>query len=256
VSEPLLCTRCREVVVPKVVRTLTFDGRVLKEYRCPRCGSVLLIQEERISLPKRGVEKAVGLYIALEGIGGAGKTYFAKRLVALLEERGYSAVYVKEPWIPAIKEFIHKHDLDPDAEAYIFAADRIILQKEVVIPALSENKIVVSDRSVYASIAYQCARGLNEEFLWAINRSIRIPDVVFLLDIPVSEAIRRLKAEGRRLTRYENEEYLRRVRGHYLSLSRRARSSRFYLINAMKSKEEIEKELVYLTLRELKQRSS
>jgi len=80
--------------------------------------------------------------------------------------------------------------------------------------------------------------------------------VVFLLDIPVSEAIRRLKAEGRRLTRYENEEYLRRVRGHYLSLSRRARSSRFYLINAMKSKEEIEKELVNLTLRELKQRSS
>lgn len=66
--------------------------------------------------------------------------------------------------------------------------DRIIIQVEMVPLALEESEKVMSERYVHASLSYQSAMGIPEEFIWTINRSIKAPNIVFLLDIRSEEA--------------------------------------------------------------------
>jgi len=245
----LWCHRCLRDVEPKKIATPTFDGMLIVEYYCPKCGILLETRKEKLELPSRKMPVG-GLYVAFEGIDGCGKTYHATRLVERLEKEGYEVVYVKEPWIKEIKKFLYEHKIDPDAEVYIFATDRIILQVEVVLPALEEGKIVISERSIYASLSYQGAMGIPEEFIWAINRSIKVPDIVFLLDISAEEAMLRLKRERRRLTKYETLEFLRRVRERYLKIARKYKKSKFIVVDSTKDKEEVAKE-IYEKLMEL-----
>lgn len=242
VGVKLLCPRCREVVDTKLTRIPALDGTVILEYYCSKCGSLLRIDRKPARLPQRRVEG--GFYVAIEGIDGVGKTAVAERLVEELRKRGYDVVLVKEPYVKAIKEYLYKHDVDPDAEAYLFAADRIILQTEVVVPALRQGKIVVSDRSLYASIAYQGARGLPREFVEALNKSFRPPDLVILLDAPVEVALER--AKGPR-TKFRDPELLGRARKLFLELAESERG-RFVVVDATKPLEEVVKEALEAVL--------
>lgn len=236
----VFCPQCQDYVKPKVVRNLTLSGEITIEYYCPKHGFILS-EKKPVSLPERKIAPG-GLYIVFEGIDGSGKTTQAVMLYDYLTKKNYDAVLVREPWVKAIKDFLYKHDLDPDAEAYLFAADRIILQKEVILPALEAGKIVVSDRSVFASLAYQVARGLPEDFIMAINRSIRLPDIVILLDLPLEEAIRRLKNRGE-TTRFEDPDFMRRVRERYLELAKEY-NSLFVVIDASKPIHEVHQEVL------------
>ena len=243
----LFCSNCRMHVHSKIIKVPTFVGSVIYEYYCPNCGKLLKKEEKPFQLPDREniIKKSkIGIYIAFEGINGAGKTYYSQKLARYLNERGYSVVYVREPWIKAIKEFLYKHDLDPDVETYIFAADRIILQKEIILTALAQGKIVISDRSIYSSLAYQGARGLNLEFIWAINRSIRLPDLVILLDIPVNEALKRLRRISRKLTKFEEPKYLDKVRRIFLDLAKTVKYSSFVIIDVQKEENEVFREII------------
>lgn len=240
VKEKVFCPLCQDYVKPRVSRTVTLTGEVVVEYHCPVHGLVT-VEKRPAPLPQRRLPSG-GCYVAFEGIDGSGKTTQAIMLYEFLSRRGYDAVLVREPWVKAIKDFLYKHDLDPDAEAYLFAADRIILQKEVVLPALEAGKVVVSDRSLFASLAYQVVRGLPEEFVLAVNRSIRLPDVVVLLDIPPEVALRRLEVRGEK-TRFEDPELMSRVRERYLQLSK-SYNSIFVVVDASKSVQEVHKEVI------------
>lgn len=240
VKDRVFCPSCGDYVKPRVVRTLTLSGEVIIEYYCPKHGLVET-QKKQIALPQRRVTPG-GLYIVFEGIDGSGKTTQAFMLYDYLSKKGFDVVLVREPWVKAIKDFLYKHDLDPDAEAYLFAADRIILQKEVVLPSLEAGKIVLSDRSVFASLAYQAARGLPEEFILAINRSIRLPDVVILLDVAPEEAYRRLKARGE-VTRFEDPGFMAKVREKYLQLAKEY-DDIFLVVDGSKPIQEVHKEIV------------
>lgn len=102
-----------------------------------------------------------GHYIAFEGIEGTGKSTIAARLAAHLEQRGIDVLRVREPGGTAAGERIRHVLLDPDgsvapwSEALLFAAARAQLAHELVGPALQRGRWVVSDRSVYSSLAYQ-----------------------------------------------------------------------------------------------------
>lgn len=194
----------------------------------------------RSSIEKYDV-KMKGLYIAFEGIDGSGKTYHSERIANKLKELGYDIVYVREPWNDNLKNFLYSYNLEPDVETYVFAVDRIMLHKEIVTKALSEGKIVISDRSVYASMAYQSAKGVPLEFILLVNRVIKLPDVVFLLDLPVEVALERIK--NRQRTRFEEKEYLKRVREIYLKLPTIFKNTTFIIIDASKSIAEVEKEI-------------
>lgn len=102
-----------------------------------------------------------GHYIALEGIEGTGKSTIAARLAGHLQQHGIDVVRVREPGGTATGERIRQVLLDPSgevapwSEALLFAAARAQLAAELVGPALRSGKWVISDRSVYSSLAYQ-----------------------------------------------------------------------------------------------------
>lgn len=115
-------------------------------------------------------------YIALEGIEGAGKSSVANRLADILDDGARRVVRVREPGGTAAGESIRRVLLDtgsvlsPWAEALLFAASRAQLARDVVGPALEAGSWVISDRTVYSSLAYQGGgRGLGIDRVRALN---------------------------------------------------------------------------------------
>ena len=139
-------------------------------------------------------------YVALEGIDGAGKTSVSTALAVLLQEAGHEVVRVREPGGTAVGEGLRQILLDgppvtPWAEALMFAAARAQLVTEVIRPALGRGAWVLSDRSVYSSLAYQGAgRGLGMDRVRRINQpGLRgiWPDLVVLLTVSPQEGLAR-----------------------------------------------------------------
>lgn len=137
-------------------------------------------------------------YIALEGGEGSGKSTQAKRLARRLD-----AVLTREPGGTTLGAELRRLLLAPDlpavsarAEALLMAADRAEHMERVVEPALAAGRHVVSDRSVYSSLAYQGgARGLGVETIRDLNHFAlagRLPDLVVLLTVPSDVAATRL----------------------------------------------------------------
>jgi dTMP kinase len=150
-----------------------------------------------------------GLFVTLEGIDRSGKTTQARLLCEALGDR---AVAVREPGGTAVGERVRELLKDPSievderTEALLFAAARAELVAEVIGPALRESKIVISDRFLDSSLAYQGgARGLGVEEVERINEfatgGLR-PDVTILLDLSPAAAAERTGVE---VDRFEQE---------------------------------------------------
>lgn len=247
------CPVCRVEVTPQTIKTYAFDGSVIEGVYCPACGSILEARRKVVDEPFRDYRVEKGLYVAFEGIDGSGKTTQVEKLVERLEAMNVDVVSVREPWLDASKEILYNYRMDPDAEVYIFAADRIILQREIVLPALRGDKVVVSDRSFYASLAYQSSLGASQEFIWAANRWIKLPDIVFLLDLPVEKALERIKGREA-LTKYERIEFLEHVRRKFLKIASEVNESRFIVIDATRDIEKIAEEVFNHVIKEIEAR--
>lgn len=153
---------------------------------------------------------AEGVFIVLEGGDGSGKSTQATQLVARLKEAGREVVATREPGATeagaAIRSLVlGGGDLDPRAEALLIAADRAEHVAEVIRPALERGAVVVSDRYVPSSLAYQgVARGLGVDEItrlsdWATGGLQ--PDLVVLLDVPPVVAARRREGPEDRMER-------------------------------------------------------
>lgn len=185
-----------------------------------------------------------GRYIAFEGAEGCGKSTHAARLAEAL-----GAVLTREtggtPIGRRIREILHDTsvtDLAPRAEALLAAADRAQHITEVVEPALSAGHHVVSDRTVYSTLAYQgYGRGLPLDDVRSINdwavRGIW-PELVLLMEIPLAEQERRLAK--RTLDRFEQEDggFHQRVREGFRALAD-AEPERWVVIDATMSRDEV-----------------
>lgn len=140
-------------------------------------------------------------YVAFEGIEGAGKSTVAGLVGARLESDGQSVVRVREPGGTAVGEPIRaillSHDLAPEpwTEALLFAAARAQLAAEIVGPALDAGAWVLSDRSVYSSLAYQGAgRALGIDWVRSVNEPGLVgvwPSLVVLLAVAPIEGLAR-----------------------------------------------------------------
>ena len=174
-----------------------------------------------------------GFFITLEGNDGAGKTTVALGLKEALEKRGYKVVYTREPGGSKIAERIRdillndtQEAMDGRTEALLFAASRRQHLKQIVMPALEENKIVLCDRFVDSSLAYQgVARGLGLEEVWKINQfAIEncMPQLTLFLKVSIETGQKRMNIRGEknRLDR-EQDTFHQKVREGYDLLIRK-----------------------------------
>jgi len=159
-----------------------------------------------------------GVFICIEGLDGCGKTTQAKLLVRRLR-KSCDAIYTAEPSRGKIGRFIKKHCLHGDkrgssvVEALLFAADRSEHVENTVLPALRKGQIVVSDRYVYSSLAYQGATGLDLGWIKNINEHAIRPDLAIFIDVEPETVVQRLKPKKSVM---ENLETQRKVREVYV----------------------------------------
>jgi dTMP kinase len=163
-----------------------------------------------------------GLFVTLEGIDRSGKTTQA---ALLLEALGEDAVGVREPGGTPAGERVRAVlkdpavQLSPEAEALLFAAARAQLVSDLIRPALAAGRVVVSDRYLDSSLAYQgAARGLGVDAIEAINAFATgglQPDLTLLLDLEPAVAASRAGEEDR----FEHAELQRKVHAAYEELA-------------------------------------
>ncbi len=141
-----------------------------------------------------------GFYLAIEGGEGAGKTTVGTLLAQVLTERGEEVVSVREPGSTDLGQevrrlLLHWQDMTPWAEAMLYAAQRAQVVAESVAPALARGSFVISDRSLYSSLAYQgAARGLGIGPVRIVNELAVggvLPDLVVVLMLDTTTGLSR-----------------------------------------------------------------
>ena len=192
------------------------------------------------------------MFITFEGGEGSGKSTAIRKIVAELEKEGHEVVLTREPGGTPISEEIRNvildkknTDMDPRTEALLYAASRRqhIVQK--ILPALKEGKIVICDRYLDSSLAYQGgARGLGIDNVLNVNLFATEglePDLTLLFDIKPEEGLARIAANsGREVNRLDAEKlsFHRAVRSAFLSLAKRF-PKRYFIIDASKNPDEV-----------------
>ncbi len=171
-----------------------------------------------------------GFFVALEGIEGTGKSTLLNYLAERLEELGFSVVKTREPGGTPAAELVREVlmrpglDLDPWAELFLFLAARRENTYKVILPALREGKLVISDRYYMSSLAYQgFGRGLPLKLVSRLNKFATgglKPHLTLLIDLEPEEALRRARGGDR--FHAEDLEFFKRVREGYLILARKA----------------------------------
>lgn len=192
-----------------------------------------------------------GIFIVIEGLDGSGKTTQANLLAKKLEKT-HKVLLTAEPSKGKIGVFIREgclyeeKRLPTEAEALLFAADRIEHMYNEVKPALDEGKLVICDRYIYSSLAYQGSAGLSLEWIKTINARALQPDFSVFIDVSPEKVIERLH---RKKSVMETLETQRKVREVYLKYVEKGDLVR---VDGDKSKENVADELYVKVLGLLK----
>lgn len=195
-----------------------------------------------------------GIWITLEGGDGSGKTTQSNLLAQWMTDEGRTVVRTREPGGSEVGQLIrdivlhHRGDIAPRAEALLYAADRAHHVATVVRPALARGEVVLQDRYLDSSVAYQGAgrvldgtevRNLS---LWAAEGAL--PDLTVLLDLDPESARVRLDSDDKPFDRLESEkaDFHGRVRDAYLALAQ-AEPERFLILDAAAAPEVIAEQI-------------
>ena len=202
-----------------------------------------------------------GIFITFEGPDGSGKSTQVNLLLEYLRSRGYDVVHTREPGGTSLAEFLRdvllKTDtkISPITELMLYTAARTQHTTEFIKPAIAEGKIVLCERYIDATVAYQgYGRKLNLKLISKLNKIATDglkPDLTILLDFPVESGLKRIK-KSRVEDRFEREKisFHRRVRKGYLSLAK-SEPERIKVVSSSGSVENTHKKIVSLMLREL-----
>lgn len=208
-----------------------------------------------------------GFFITIEGPEGAGKTTVMSDVVAQLTAEGYEIVSTREPGGIRISEHIREvilnntyTEMDGRTEALLYAAARRQHLVEKIAPALKDNKIVLCDRFIDASLAYQgYARGLGIDEVLSINEFAigkLMPDLTLLFDLEPSIGLNRIaKHDDREKNRLDVESlaFHESVREGYQEVVKRY-PHRIHVIDASKSQEEVTKNVLKVLRKSLDSR--
>jgi len=193
--------------------------------------------------------KKKGILICIEGLDGSGKTTHANRIVRNLQKQGFDAVYTTEPSAGDLGKFIRssavlegKKRVPRVVEALLFAVDRVEHLENDVKPALDEGKIVISDRCVYSSLAYQGAAGLDLEWIEEINRMALTPDLVIYIDVPPEVVLERIKRKKSVMEMLETQRKVQEVYMKYVE------NGKLVAVDGDKGKAEVTKSILTVIL--------
>lgn len=201
-------------------------------------------------------------FITFEGGEGSGKSTVMKDVATRLTKEGYKLVLTREPGGTPIAEEIRNvildkanTKMDPRTEALLYAASRRQHLVEKIWPALERGEIVLCDRYLDSSLAYQGgARGLGVDEVLSINMFAtegEYPDLTLLFDLEPEEGLKRIeKNKGREVNRLDLEklEFHKKVRDNFHALAKKY-STRYIIINASKPLNEVKDE-VYKIIKE------
>lgn len=207
-----------------------------------------------------------GKFITFEGLDGSGKTTAIKKVIQLLNDHidKKNIVYTREPGGSQISENIREVILGKDSdgmdkrtEALLYAASRRQHLVEKILPALKEGKIVLCDRFVDSSIAYQgVGRGIDIQAIKDINEFATEelkPDLTFYFDLTPEEGLKRIKDNRQDETNRLDQERLSfyyKVRSGYQQIIKND-PKRFILIDASKSVDEIVEDVISMLLMQI-----
>ena len=189
-----------------------------------------------------------GKFIVLDGPEGAGKSTQAERLVAHLRGLGRRATAVRDPGSTPVSERIRDvlldkrlPDMDVRTEMLLYMASRAEMVARIIRPALEVGLVVVSDRFVSSTVAYQgAAGGIDPAVIWDLGRiacgGIE-PDLTVILDLPVEAGFGRIQRERDRIES-KDKAYHEKVRQGFLAMARE-RPEKFAVVDATQSPDEV-----------------
>lgn len=173
-----------------------------------------------------------GLLITFCGLDGCGKSTMIAQLRDYLEVRGMEVMVTKQPTDAVRKSEIFRNYMDMEDHSgfeyrslsLLAASDRLQHANQVILPALREGKVVISDRYIYSCLANLHARGFEKDrWLCEISRDIPKPDLAFFLDVPVETAVGRVRTRPEERDRYIDMELQHKLREEYRRICRRNR---------------------------------
>ncbi len=193
------------------------------------------------------------MFISFEGIDGSGKSTQIQLLLKYFDEKKIKYIYLREPGGTDVGEQVreivlsNKNEVKDFTEVMLYATSRSQLVEEKIIPSLEEGLVVVCDRYVDSSIAYQSVRDVPFEDIMAVNRLATrniLPDVTFLLNVPATVGLGRVKklSEGDRIEQ-AGLQFFEKVVQNYEKLAKENKD-RFVSLDGQRDINDIHKEII------------
>jgi len=197
-----------------------------------------------------------GLFITFEGPEGAGKTTQIKHFSALLKKYGIPFIITREPGGSKLSTHLRRwilnqleYKLTNETELFLFLADRAQHVQEIIRPALEKGLVVLCDRYVDSTLAYQGGgRGFDMGVLVTMNQVATgglKPDITLLFDLPVEEGLKRVVVRGKKKDRIEQEklEFHKKVRETFLSIAKKDKK-RVLILDAGQTEENVYQQML------------
>ena len=205
------------------------------------------------------------MFFVFDGVDGAGKSTQLEMFVNWLQCQDHDVVTCKDPGSTELGErlrsvLLGKHDIPISmlAEMMLFTTARTQLVQQIIKPALANQKTVVLDRYIFSTVVYQGHAGdLNPDEIWSVNRIATegtMPDMTFLLDVPVEVAMDRI-GDSRDRMESRGEEYFEKVRQGFILESKRWPDA-VELVDATRSPIEIHSDITTRAMKFIKRKAS
>ncbi|MEM3455483.1 MAG: dTMP kinase [Candidatus Micrarchaeia archaeon] len=193
------------------------------------------------------VEKK-GKFIVLEGIDGCGKSTHIKNIANYLfaKDKSNHILITREPTMISsygkkVRDLLKKQkNTQKNAALFtkLYVNDRKFHIKKMVIPAMKEGCIVISDRYKYSTFAYQLSQGDKLENLIKLHKGLVVPDLVLILDISEEESIKRI-SDHKEKELFEKKEFLSKVRENYLKMKELFPNENIVIIDGERNKDAV-----------------
>lgn len=203
-----------------------------------------------------------GLYIALEGIDGSGKTTQVEKLTEYFKKKGKAVIQTREPRKTGLigdivqKVLTGEVKMSSVALQYLFSTDRVLHHEELIIPALKAGKIVVSDRCLWSAVVYGILDRTGGKYdynsadflliahsILSMYHQFIIPDYTFYLKVPLATSVKRIAKKDDEKEIYEDREKLKRVIEGYDWLAKKFKDE-ITIVDGSKSVEKVTNEIV------------